>query len=131
MHHTLSEDDLLLKVRFELVLVGAMTLFTLMTGLIQGLVIGGLFGQDAALIPLCGWIQGAVGGLICCGAYSLISLLQAIAWVGLLLKKPWGWGMGLLLASLYTCSFFFPIGIGLFVLLLSQSKRDLYRAATS
>ena len=120
-----------MKVRIELVLVGGMTGLTLLTGVVQGLVMGGLMGQDAALWAVCGWIQGAVGGLICCGAYGLVALLQGVTWIGLALKKPWGWGMGLLVATMYTGSIFMPVGLWLFATLLSESKRALYRTATS
>ena len=120
-----------MNVRIELVLVGAMTVFTVLTGLALGLVTGGLFGQDVALVPVCGWIQGAIGGLVCCGSYGVVALVQAITWVGLLLKKPWGWALGLILAALYTCSVFFPVGVWLFVILLSKDNRKNYRAATS
>ena len=120
-----------MQVRLEIILVGTMTLLTLLTGLAQALLAAGLLSQDPTLIPCCAWIQGGVGALLFCIGYGLFALIQCVGFSGLILKKPWGWGLGLVLAALYTCSAFLPIGVLLFYRLLSERGRAPYRAATS
>ena len=120
-----------MKVRIELVLVAGMFILTVVAGLMQGILVGGLIGQDPVIWFGCRWIQGAVGGLVCCGSYGIAALLQGVTWLGLALKKNWGWAMGLLVAVLYTGSIFMPIGLWLFISLLAERKRAIYLAATS
>jgi hypothetical protein len=121
----LNEDDSLMDVRIAVILVGCLTALTLLTGLAEGFVLGGLLGQDLGMLRPCGWIQGAVGGVLFCGAHFLFAVVQGVVWIGLMLRQPWARFLGMMLALLYSCSIFFPLGFIMFFVLLTSKEAFL------
>jgi hypothetical protein len=107
-------------------LVGGMAVFTTLIGVGSACLFGGVLGQDVMLWSACAWIQGAVGGLICCGSYTVVGCVQAVVAFGLMRQKKWAWFMAIGLAGLYTLSLFMPVGLALFAGLLPQKRRELY-----
>ena len=116
-----------MELRLAITLVGILSGTTLVVGVLQGLVFGGLLSQDASLWVCCSWIQGTLGGGVICGVYALFSGLQLLVLVGLILRKRWARFMGLGLGLLYTCSGLLPFGLLLIVLLLRPSVVEAFR----
>lgn len=117
-----------MEVRFAMTVVGFLTTLTLLAGVLQGLVVGGVLAQDALVLSTCGWIQGVVGGGLLCGTHLILTFLQGSIWVGLLLRQSWARYLGILLGLVYTCSGLFPFGLLLIVLLIRA--RDAFSDAT-
>jgi hypothetical protein len=105
--------------------VGAMLVFTCAGGLLNGAFLFGLFSRDVFLPAPCGWLQGAVGGGLFCGAAGLLSLLQLGVLWGLALRRRWSFYAGLALCGLYICLGALPAGLILGLALLMRDTRAL------
>lgn len=115
-----------MELRLAIALVGLLTVLTLVMGLLQGVVCGGLLSQDTWIWTYLGWIQGTVGGIAIFATYAIAASVQVVVLVGLVLRKSWARSMGFVLGGLYTCSGLFPFGLLLIVLLLRPAVAEAF-----
>lgn len=107
--------------------IGLAIVLTVVAGLFQGCIFGGLVSMDPSVWSGCGWIQGLVTGLVLVLFTVAFALMQCVVLGALLWRAPWAKTAGFILALIYLCSGLFPFAIVLFVVLLRRPTTSVAR----
>ena len=107
-----------MELKLAISIVGFVTVLTVVSGVLQGLVFGGLVSTDPLMWTGCSCVQGLVAGGFLLVLHLFFAMLQTVVLGGLLGRARWAKPAGFALAFIYLCSGLFPFAIVLFVALL-------------
>lgn len=107
-----------MELKIAMGIIGLATALTVVTGVFQGLVFGGVVSFDPSMWTGCSCIQGVVVGGLLVVFHLLFAMVQTIVLGAFVWRARWARPAGFLLALIYLCSGLFPFAIVLFVVLL-------------
>ena len=112
-----------MELRITMLMMALGALFTLIWGVAQSLLCGGLVALDLQLPPMCSAIQGVGIGIMVAAGYLFFVGVQGIAIIGASRRVSWAYSLTLALAVIYCFVGFLPLGVMIIVLMTRPSAK--------